>query len=160
MVGPPAVIDAATRLKQAADLHTPSLTQLIVATLLRDEPRQAAHLDDVRALYRARSAALHASLREHLGDHLDVRPTTGGMFVWATATDGTDTDALFDRAVAHGVAFVPGSAFSLEPGHFRDAMRLSFATLEPEQLDVAVARLAAAWRSPVPPGRCDAFKAD
>jgi len=148
MVGPPAVIDAATRLKQAADLHTPSLTQLIVATLLRDETRQAAHLDDVRALYRERSAALHTALAAHLGDHVAVRPTTGGMFVWATATDGTDTHVLFDRAIEHGVAYVPGSAFSLDGGAFRDAMRLSFATLAPEQLDVAVARLAAAWTAP------------
>ncbi len=148
MIGPPDVIDAVTRLKQAADLHTPSLTQLIVASLLRDEPRQERHLDEVRALYRERSCALDEALRTRLGDRLDLRPATGGMFAWATATDGTDTDELFERAIAHGVAFVPGSAFSTEEGRFRDAMRLSFATLDPGQLDLAVARLATAWPAP------------
>ena len=74
------------------------------------------------------------------------------MFVWATATDGTDTHDLFPTAIDHGVAFVPGSAFSLQEGRFRGAMRLSFATLDAADLDEAVRRLAAAWTAPAQSG--------
>ena len=69
----------------------------------------------------------------------------GGMFTWVQATDGTDTEVLFRGALDHGVAFVPGAAFSIDPQGFRHALRLSFATLEPAEIATAARRLADAW---------------
>lgn len=146
--GPPEVVDAAARLKQVADLHTPALNQLIVAELLGDEPAQRLHIDAIRARYHERAGALARALTQHLGDRVRHDAPRGGMFTWAIATDGTDTDALLPRALAAGVAFVPGSAFSAVPGSFPDAMRLSFATLDPGSLDRAVSRLRHAWDEP------------
>jgi 2-aminoadipate transaminase len=64
------------------------------------------------------------------------------MFLWAAAP-GIDADALLPIAIDHGVAFVPGRAFSVDD-HPSEALRLSFATTDPAGLREAVTRLAAA----------------
>lgn len=74
------------------------------------------------------------------------------MFAWATFRDGTDTTELLAAALAHGVAFVPGSAFvraatSTSAEYFRRSLRLSFAGSTPEVLNEAVRRLSAAHAS-------------
>jgi 2-aminoadipate transaminase len=146
IVGPPSVVDACVRLKQAADLHSSTLSQHVVATLLRDESWFAGHLSFIRELYRARAETLLAALREHFGDRIEIAPVRGGLFAWITFTDGTDTDELLAHAIGHRVAFVPGSSFSAEPRH-RHAARLCFASLPTSALADAVGRLAAAHQS-------------
>ena len=72
-----------------------------------------------------------------------TRPA-GGMLVWAELPAAFDALALLRVAVEEGVAFVPGAEF------FADAegpstMRLSFATLAPDQIVEALRRLRAAF---------------
>jgi DNA-binding transcriptional MocR family regulator len=64
------------------------------------------------------------------------------MFLWV-ALAGVDTDALLLRAIDQGMAFVPGSVFHVDGGG-TEALRLSFATLDPPSLADGVARLARA----------------
>jgi 2-aminoadipate transaminase len=146
LTGPADVLDAVVRLKQAADLHTPTWNQLVVAHLLGDG-HQPAHLERLRREYRRRSHVLHRALDERLGARVRVERADGGMFLWVTAVDGTDTDALLRRAIRAGVAFVPGSAFSVDPGAgpASTTARLSFATLPDERLREAATRLASVW---------------
>ena len=65
----------------------------------------------------------------------------------AHAADGTDTEVLLPRAVDHGVAYVPGSAFAVPgaPDDERSSLRLSYASLDDDALCEAARRLAAAW---------------
>jgi 2-aminoadipate transaminase len=146
MSGPTSIVSAAVRAKQAADLHTSSLNQLIVAEALADTHAFAEHLARARSLYRDRAAALGVSLQMHLGDRVSFSQPEGGMFVWC-ALEGVDTEELLLAAVEEGVAFVPGSAFAVDgetgPTH-ADRARFSFATLRPDQFDEAIARLARA----------------
>lgn len=146
MIGPPWLVEACARLKQAADLHTSTLTQWIALDLLRDDAWFAGHLAFIRDLYRQRAHALIGALHDQLGDRVTIAPVEGGLFAWITFVDGTDTDELFSRALHHGVAFVPGSSFSNEARH-RASARLCFATLPLADLTSAVTRLVAAARS-------------
>lgn len=146
--GPVPIVAAATRAKQAADLHTSSLTQLVVAEARADAAAFSAHLGRAREHYAAQAAALDAALARHLPD-VERPVAEGGMFVWVDL--GVPTEPLLPRAVEHGVAFVPGSAFAApgaDPSTVETMARLSFATLTPDQLDQATARLATA-RHPV-----------
>lgn len=144
-VAPAALSRAIVVLKQAADLHTGSLTQRLVHRLVaRSDGWLDRHLGEVRERYRGQAEVLVAELRNQVGDRLAFRSPDGGMFLWATVTDiGLDTTRLLDRALAHGVAFVPGRAFGVEATHPR-ALRLSFATTSPSGLSEAVRRLAVA----------------
>jgi 2-aminoadipate transaminase len=67
----------------------------------------------------------------------------GGFFLWLTLHGreaGIDTEELFPTALQHGVAYIPGPAFS-NSGAFRDALRLCFATSTPERIEEGVVRL-------------------
>ena len=63
----------------------------------------------------------------------------GGFFCWVTL-DNVDATALFEPALAEGVAFIPGSAFS-PSGRFTNALRLCFASTPPDRIHEGVARL-------------------
>jgi 2-aminoadipate transaminase len=65
----------------------------------------------------------------------------GGMFVWLTVPAGVDTLRLLERAIAAGVAFVPGAPFYADNPR-RDTLRLSFVTVPDESIDRGVAILA------------------
>jgi 2-aminoadipate transaminase len=130
-------------LKQAADLHTSSLNQAIAATVLTRPGFLEPHLDGLRDRYRRQSQALQDALRAHLSDRIAFHAPEGGMFLWARLRDETDTAALLPHALAAGVAFVPGAAFSVQDPH-RSGVRLSFATEGPAALTDAARRLAIA----------------
>ncbi len=140
VVGPRAAIDLLARLKQATDLHTATLTQHVVARVLRDGLLDA-QLPRVRRLYASRAAAMLAALRAHMPDGVRWTEPQGGMFVWLTVPAAVDTLRLLDRAIAAGVAFVPGAPFYAD-NPCRDTLRLSFVTVPDETIDRGVAILA------------------
>jgi 2-aminoadipate transaminase len=149
-VAPTAIARAIVAHKQSADLHTGALSQLVAHRLLGDPGFLPGHLDQLRRTYRTQADALTAALEHHLGDRIDLPSVRGGMFVWARILDAEgraiDADALLPEALAHGTAFVPASAFVVDvpvPG----AVRLSFATVDTDDLHEAARRLAAACAS-------------
>lgn len=144
LTGPPAIVAALARAKQAADLHTSALDQLVVLGAMTD-PRFPAHLEETVAAYRTRARRLVRALRCRFGDGVELVEPEGGMFVWA-CFPGIDTAAALPGALDAGVAYVPGPAFAVAPGAHRERARLSFATLAPPALDEACDRLAGAFR--------------
>jgi 2-aminoadipate transaminase len=134
---------AAVRTKQSLDLHTPSLSQALVAAVLADPDWFDDHTASLRRLYRARRDALVAALQSTFGDRITLHPPSGGMFAWA-ALESVDTDALLSRALEHGVCFVPGVEFESGGQSLTNWLRLSYATVDEPSLAVAVERLAAA----------------
>jgi len=63
------------------------------------------------------------------------------MFLWTNLDDVPDTKVLLQHTVEAGVAFVPGSAFTIDQSPDNKA-RLSYSTLTPEQLGEAAERFA------------------
>lgn len=150
MIAPERVCRAVELLKQGADLCGSALTQQIATELLADTGWLAGHIDTVRGVYADRAGALIGAARTHFGDRLRCSEASGGMFVWAEFTDGTDTTELLPGALAAGVAFVPGRAFAVSTP-YPHAMRMCFTTAAPEVLDEAMRRLALA--AAADPGR-------
>ncbi len=135
------VRNALVRLKQAADLHTSSLSQALIADLLDTPGWFIQHVEMLRSLYASRRDALSASLVETFGARLRFEPPTGGMFAWAEL-EGVDTSALLGAALPKGVCFVPGAEFEAGGDSLRTWLRLSYATLDAEQLAEGVRRVA------------------
>jgi len=69
----------------------------------------------------------------------------GGMFFWVELPAGVDSEALLAKAVARGVAFVPGAPFFAGAAH-ANTLRLSFVTVGVEAIERGIAALAAALR--------------
>jgi 2-aminoadipate transaminase len=150
LTGPVEVATAVERLKQCTDLCGSTLTQTVAADLLADAPWFDAHLHRVRATLRDRVAALTTAGRDVFDGAVTCSTPTGGMFCWLEFTDGTRTAELLPAALAHGVGFVPGSAFAPAAGPLDHAARLCFASRPAPVLRDAAHRLAAAWREAPP----------
>ena len=146
MIGPPEVMGWVTRAKQAADLHTSTFAQILLANVLG----VPGWLDEQKArivpMYRERCAALADALEDSMGDRIRFHRPDGGMFLWSEFAGVPDTNELLRRAVEEGVAFVPGSAFTIDQQPDSKA-RFSYSTLAPAQLGVAVDRLTRALDS-------------
>ncbi|GAB0104018.1 PLP-dependent aminotransferase family protein [Nocardia sp. JMUB6875] len=143
MIAPTQVCRAVELLKQGADLCGSALTQQITADLLADTDWLAAHIDSVRQVYGTRAKTLVDAVRTRFGDAVTTSEASGGMFVWADFTDGTDTQALLPQALEAGVAYVPGNAFAVSTDYTR-SMRLCFTTSDEATLTEAIDRLAKA----------------
>ena len=148
VIAPQPVFGKLVEAKQAADLHTPGLNQRIVHEIVKDGFLDR-HVPTVRARYRTHRDAMQAALLAHLPTAGPLacrwRVPGGGMFFWIELPPGTDSDALLVRAVARGVAFVPGTPFFAANAR-ADTLRLSFVTAPPAQIEQGIAALAAALR--------------
>lgn len=140
----PALVARLEIAKQSADLCTSSIDQRFVYEIWRQGVLES-RLSGLRAAYQQKRTVLEEALRRELGRHVTWPEPKGGFFLWASFGGGIDTDALLNRAIAHGVVFVPGSAFYVAPHHLNRA-RLSFSAPPPAQIEVAAVRLAAAVR--------------
>ena len=145
LVAPRALYPKLLQAKQAADLHTPSFNQRIVAEVLKDGFIER-HVPTIRALYHQQCDAMLAALdREMAGLNFHFNRPAGGMFLWARLPAGMDAVKLLPAAVEKGVAFVPGTAFYAGHADAR-TLRLSFVTASVEQIDTGIAALAQAIR--------------
>jgi len=150
-VAPKAIYPKLLQAKQAADLHSPSFNQRMVAEVMKHGFLDR-HVPTIRALYKGQRDAMLAALKREMAG-LDVQWNTpdGGMFLWARLPAGMDAVALLPKAVDRNVAFVPGAAFYADNGDPR-TLRLSFVTASVEQIDTGIAALAAAIRESLPSG--------
>jgi 2-aminoadipate transaminase len=139
LVGPRDLVRAATIAKQAADLHTGTLSQRATATLLSRFDYDA-HLARLRVVYGERCLAMLAALERHLPPGTRWTNPDGGLFVWAQLPSGVSADDVFAEALREKVAFVPGSAFfAASPRH--DMLRLNYSNRPPELIEEGIGRL-------------------
>jgi len=124
--------------KQAMDTCTNLPNQRLVAGFLTGGFLDD-HLQQQRARYRERKLTMQAALAEQFADRAAWTDPDGGFFLWVRLP-GIDTQELFPVALAEGVAYIPGPAFS-PTGQFSDALRLCFASTPPERISEGVARL-------------------
>lgn len=146
VVAPKALYPKLLQAKQAADLHTPGFNQRIVHEVIKGGFLRE-HVPTIRARYRAQRDAMQAALQEHLsplagadGSRCRWSVPGGGMFFWVELPRGLDAAALLPRAVAAGMAYVPGATF-FPAAPRANTLRLSFVTASPAQIATAVAAL-------------------
>lgn len=133
LTGPAAVIERATYAKQAADLHTATLTQAIADAWLEGGSWDA-QLARVRDHYRRQRDAMLNALERSMPPGVRWTRPSGGMFVWVTLPQGLDAGVLVRDAVARGVAYVPGAPFFANGGG-AETLRLSYSIATLEQVE-------------------------
>ena len=145
VVAPKAIMPKLLQAKQAADLHSPSFNQRMVAEVLKDGFIDR-HVPTIRALYMHQCEVMVDAMRQEMAG-LDVQWNSpdGGMFLWVRLPAGMSAIDLLPKAVDKGVAFVPGAAFYAADPDPR-TLRLSFVTASEEQIRVGIQALATAIR--------------
>jgi len=125
--------------KQAADLHTAQLTQMVVYEVVKDGFLDQ-HIPTIRTLYGNQCQAMLDAMEQHFPKQVTWTKPEGGMFIWVTLPKGIDAMKLLDQAIAARVAFVPGAPFyATDPE--TNTLRLSFVTVPPERIREGIAIL-------------------
>ena len=146
MVAPPELLAKATMCKQFSDAHTSTFAQATAAQYLAGG-HMPGTLARVREVYGARAKTMGDALRSDLGAAIDFVQPQGGLFVWARLTGAggkiKDGNEFAKRAIAEGVAFVPGAPFYCANPDL-STLRLSFATADEGKIREGIGRLAKA----------------
>jgi DNA-binding transcriptional MocR family regulator len=95
----------------------------------------------VKGALKERRDTLVQALRDQIPEADFVEPG-GGYFLWLTLGDDVDTTELHAAALEEKVAFIAGPDFTLEGGE--SSLRLSFASVHPDQIGEGVSRIARA----------------
>jgi 2-aminoadipate transaminase len=135
----PDVISALVTAKQAADLHSDSLSQRVLYRYLMNVDVDE-HIERIRGAYRSRRDAMLAAVAEHFPSEARCVKPSGGMFLWVKLPGGMSTLELFDRAMEEKVAFVPGTPFHVDGGG-DDSMRLCFSNSDEAAIEEGIRRL-------------------
>ena len=143
LIGHPDLLARATMCKQFSDAHTSTYAQATAAQYLKSGVMPET-LARVRAVYAERAKAMGDALRSELGDAVEFVQPKGGLFMWVklTGARGQESNAneLAKRAIAEGVAFVPGAPFFSQNPDV-STLRLSFATADVDKIREGIARL-------------------
>src|SRR5690606_27657484 len=136
--GPASLIRRLTLIKQAADLHTATINQQVLYRIA--ETGFDAAVDQARTVYTSRRNAMLDALRRHAPARVTWTEPEGGLFIWVTLPDGTDTATLLEKAIERNVAFVPGTAF-FSDGSGKNTMRLSYSLRSAEIMEGGIRTL-------------------
>jgi 2-aminoadipate transaminase len=139
VLAPPPVLEKINLGKQAADLCSSTLSQLMV-TAYFEQANWRDYIESVAETYRARRDTMLDALAEHFPAQAEWTHPNGGLFIWATLPDFIDTTDLLARALRENVAFVPGAAAYLD-GRGHNAMRLNFSAVDEADIREGVRRI-------------------
>jgi 2-aminoadipate transaminase len=139
VVAPPPVLEKINLGKQAADLCTSTLSQLMVQAYFA-EGRWRDYVESLTEIYRGRRDTMLDALADHFPPQADWTRPSGGLFIWATLPDFIDTTDLLARALRENVAFVPGEAAFLD-GRGSGSMRLNFSGSDEDAIREGIRRI-------------------
>ena len=126
--------------KQAADLHTAQLTQMVVHHVVKDGFLDR-HIPEIRTLYGNQCQVMLDAMAQHFPKEVQWTKPEGGMFIWVTLPKHMNAMELLDEALKQKVAFVPGAPFyANDPA--TNTLRLSFVTVPPERIRTGIEILA------------------
>jgi 2-aminoadipate transaminase len=139
VVAPQPVLEKINLGKQATDLCTSTLSQLMVQAYF-EQSRWRDYVESLTEVYRARRDTMLDALADHFPRQAEWTRPAGGLFIWATLPDFIDTTDLLARALRDNVAFVPGAAAFLD-GRGHNAMRLNFSGSDEDSIREGIRRI-------------------
>ncbi|MBE2270543.1 MAG: PLP-dependent aminotransferase family protein [Anaerolinea sp.] len=143
IAAPMAIMEKLVQAKQAADLHSSPLTQLIVSATARDGFLDK-HILTLREVYRDRRDVMMDAIATYFPEDVHFVKPEGGLFLMVHAPKHLDMTALFKVALDHKVAYVPGADFyvggAAAGGH---TFRLNFSNARPAMIEEGIKRLGA-----------------
>jgi 2-aminoadipate transaminase len=126
------------------DAGSGALEQMVLAEYCA--PHFTEHVAALKRGLRAKLDTLMEALNEQFGTAAEFEEPRGGIFLWVKLPDNVDTRALYQQALAAGVAINPGPEWSTNEMHSKCRMRLCFASPTHEQIREGIAVLAEVCR--------------
>jgi 2-aminoadipate transaminase len=133
IIGPQPLLEKIFICKQSLDLCPPVFDQYM-ATEFMGSGALDANLRKSIELYRTKRDLMLSLLEKYMPAGVSWTHPDGGLFLFLTLPEHIDTVALYDRALAAGVAYVAGSFFYPDGTH-RNTMRLNFSFLDASRME-------------------------
>ncbi|WP_370931885.1 PLP-dependent aminotransferase family protein [Bartonella sp. DGB1] len=134
------IIKKLTILKQAMDLNTSTINQIILHKVVNNIFDQ--HIEYTKRYYLKNRDIMLRALEKYMPEYVTWDKPEGGLFIWCKLPVELDTKKLFEKAVRdYRVAFVPGSGFF--PDNLTNNMcRLSFSYGDEKLIEEGIKRIA------------------
>ena len=139
----PELMEKLVTAKQASDLHTSIFAQRVLHRYLETNDLDA-HIAGICHTYGERCRCMVAAMRREFPAEVTFVEPEGGMFLWGRLPEGVSAEAVFKKAIARKVAFVPGRPFYVDGTD--NAFRLNFSNAQPQLIEEGIARLGACLR--------------
>ena len=106
-----------------------------------------AHVERLTDALKGKCDAMVGAVRAEFGDEVAIDPPMGGIYVWVTFPDGTDTASFAKAAGEAGIEFTPGAGWSTNADWGRSRLRLCFGAHSEPEIAAGVSKLAAIYRN-------------
>lgn len=126
-IAPQEILAKMTVGKQASDVHTACLNQMIVDEWFKNYDVEA-HIAKIRRIYKEKLDLMCDSIDRELGGFATYVRPEGGLFIWCRLPDSVDMLEFVKKAVDKNVAVVPGNAFLIDDTDASQYIRLNFST--------------------------------
>lgn len=134
------VIDRIEIAKQANDVHTPFLTQMIASEYLKKYDID----EDIKKackIYGEKCEFMLSCMEKYFPKSVTWTVPEGGLFIMCTAPEGTDIDAILKKSLANKVAFVAGNGFMADQDKPCTMFRLNYSTMPLEKIEKGIKAL-------------------
>jgi DNA-binding transcriptional MocR family regulator len=120
---------------------TSAVTQQVLAEYLESGAYDR-HMRTLRRDYERQVNAMRTAVAKYFPAATRMTEPQGGLVLWVELPAELDAGALYDQAIAAGLAYVPGELFSAS-GMYRNCLRLNCGNPHTPAIDDAVRRLGA-----------------
>ena len=132
IVAPSQIIAKMTVGKQAADVHTPVFSQMLVDKWMEQNDVNA-HIENIREIYRRKLNLMCDLIDSELGDFVKYVRPEGGLFVWCELPENVNMLDFVKKCIEYKVAVVPGTAFMINDEE-TNCFRMNFSTPSDEKI--------------------------
>ncbi|UOF90036.1 PLP-dependent aminotransferase family protein [Fodinisporobacter ferrooxydans] len=140
MVLPWDFIEQVRNLKWLADLHTPSIDQLILARFI-EEGHLERHIFKMKKIYRKRRNFLIDSLNRHFSDKVHILGHSTGLHLIAEFSDVEFTPQMLEKIEQSGTRVYPVETHAIQKGRHKNQVILGYGNLTEEKIEEGIQRL-------------------
>lgn len=131
--GPKQLISKMVVAKQGEDVHTNQFFQMLCHRFMTERNLDA-HIASIRKLYKAKCDLMLTELDKNMPKCVKYTRPEGGLFLWCTLPNGTDSSEFIKKALERKVAVVPGTAFNCDTEAPSDSFRLNYSMPSDEDI--------------------------
>lgn len=131
--GPKPVISKMVVAKQVEDVHTNLFFQMLCHRYMTERDLDG-HIEKIREIYRKKAELMLSELDKNMPKCVKYTRPEGGLFLWCTLPNGTDSSAFIKKALEKKVAVVPGTAFNCDTEAPSDSFRLNYSMPSDEDI--------------------------
>lgn len=140
LILPQRLIEQCRHLKWSADLHTPSLEQVIMTRFIQDGHLNR-HLLKMKKVYKKRRDTLIALLEQRFPTQIKISGHSTGLHLIAEFKDIAISNTLIKKNIQAGVRVYPVEDHTIEKGHHIKRMIIGYGHLNEDEIREGVQRL-------------------